>query len=119
MQKCMEHLAGKYDKIKRHLAVKYVADNRGFILKTKQGAETRRGVIKQEAKGGGQQAATAVKVEGSIKSENGIKSEPASGEQINPEEYEQQFEVMAMGIVADELPHTCVEPFLKYIKDHH
>ena len=41
------------------------------------------------------------------------------GEQINAEEYEDQFEVMAMGIVADELPQTCVEPFLKYIKDHH
>ena len=26
---------------------------------------------------------------------------------------------MAMGIVADELPHSCVEPFLKYIKDNH
>ena len=26
---------------------------------------------------------------------------------------------MAMGIVADELPQSCVEPFLKYIKEHH
>jgi len=26
---------------------------------------------------------------------------------------------MAMGIVADELPLSCVEPFLKHIKDHH
>ena len=113
LEKCMEHLAGKYDKIKRHLAVKYVKDNRGFILETKHGAQTRRSVIKQETKG-------VVKTEGGIKSENGIKSEHAQmGEQINAEEYEDQFEVMAMGIVADELPQTCVEPFLKYIKDHH
>ena len=39
--------------------------------------------------------------------------------QIDPREYETQFEVMAMGIVADELPQSCVEPFLKYIKEHH
>ena len=38
---------------------------------------------------------------------------------IDPREYEAQFEVMAMGIVADELPQSCVEPFLKYIKEHH
>jgi len=24
-----------------------------------------------------------------------------------------------MGIVTDELPQNCVEPFLKYIKDNH
>ena len=112
LNKCMEHFAGKYDKIKRHLAVKYVQENRGFILKTRQGAQTRRTVIKQEAK--------AVKAESGVKSEAaGVKNEPMADEEINPTEYESQFEVMAMGIVADELPHSCVEPFLKYIKDNH
>ncbi len=51
-----------------------------------------------------------------VKCEDGIliKREQAqySGEEVDPTEYEQQFEVMAMGIVADELPQTCVELFL-------
>ena len=60
-----------------------------------------------------------------MKNENVVKSEvkneaaPQIEEDIDPSEYETQFEVMAMGIIADELPQSCVEPFLKYIKDHH
>ena len=78
----MEHFAGKYDKIKRHLAVKYIQANRGFILKTRQGAQTRRSVIKQETK--------AVKTEsGGVKSEAaGVKNESMTNEEVNPEEYE-------------------------------
>ena len=53
-----------------------------------------------------------------IKSENAAAQQEAEIE-IDPAEYEPQFEVMAMGVVADELPTTCVETFLKYIKDHH
>ena len=45
-----------------------------------------------------------MKAEGGIKSENGIKVEYALADQLDPTEYEAQFEVMAMGIVADELP---------------
>ncbi len=45
-----------------------------------------------------------IKSEGIIKSEHaGVKSEQA-GMEIDAREYEVQFEVMAMGVVADELP---------------
>ena len=59
-----------------------------------------------------------MKTEG-IKSESAtdaIKSEQV-GMEIDASEYEVQFEVMAIGVVADELPQVCVEPFLKYIKE--
>jgi hypothetical protein len=76
-------------------------------LLTKNPDSTRRAVVKQETKG--------LKSE-MVKCEDGIliKREQAqySGEEVDPTEYEQQFEVMAMGIVADELPQTCVELFL-------
>ena len=66
-------------------------------------------MIKQETKG-------VVKTEG-IKSENcDIKSEQGTME-IDATEYEVQFEVMAMGVVADELPQSCIESFLRYIKE--
>ena len=38
--------------------------------------------------------------------------------EIDATEFEERFEVMAMGVVADELPQECVEPFLKFIKTH-
>jgi len=41
LMKTMEHFAGKYEKIKRHLAVKYVREIGGFILHTKSGAKKR------------------------------------------------------------------------------
>ena len=47
----MEHLAVKYERIKHHLACKYVESNRGMILSTKNPEGTRRAIIKQETKG--------------------------------------------------------------------
>ena len=115
LNKCMEHLAAKYSKIKRHLAEKYVRENKGFILQMRQKRPNK--VIKQEVKGAG------VKAE-MVKDEDGqmVKVESAA-QALNPEidaaEFEEQFEVAAMGVVADELPQRCVETFLKYIKEHH
>ena len=71
-------------------------------------------MIKQETKGG-------VKAE-FVKREDGtlVKSEAAAQDsEINSAEYEEQFEVAAMGVVADELPQQCVESFLKYMKEQH
>ena len=101
----MEHLAGKYSKIKRHLAMRYVRENRGMILEMRRSQAQRRTVIKQETK-----SEAGVKTE-TMKNENGtmVKNESAAAEisqEIDATEYEAQFEVMAMGIVADELPHN-------------
>lgn len=109
LDKTLEHFAVKYEKIKSHLAQKYVRENQGFIEERNKGLAQRRGVIKQEVKG-------VVKTE-SIKSEHyEVKSEQGAME-IDATEYEVQFEVMAMGVVADELPQSCIEPFLRYIKE--
>lgn len=117
--KTMEHFAGKYEKIKQHLAQKYIRENKGFILRNKSGVQQRRAVIKQEPK----QLANAPQMKAEsigVKTESSVKQEQMTMvDGIDPAEYESQFEVMAMGIVADELPQTCVEPFLKYIKEHH
>ena len=51
LDKCMSHLAGKYDKVRRHLAEKYVRDNQGIIKEMRTGQSQRRAVIKQEVKG--------------------------------------------------------------------
>lgn len=115
LTKCLKHFAAKYERIKKHLAKKYVEMNRGMILETQKTQPSLR-VLKQEAKG-------VVKSE-IIKTE--VKSESAAADQtqtneaeINVADYEGMHEVMAMGVVADELPNNCVEPFLKYIKEHH
>lgn len=70
LEKCMEHLAQRYDKIKRHLAHKYVNENRGLITDMRCGANQKRQVIKQETK-----ETQVVKSESIVKSE--IKSEHA------------------------------------------
>ena len=52
-----------------------------------------------------------------LKSEDGlVKSE--SEKAIDMSDYEERFEIMAMGVVADELPQCLIEPFLKFIKTH-
>lgn len=48
-----------------------------------------------------------------------VKAETEDSTDIRAEDYEQKFEVMAMGIVADELPLSQVESFLRYVRDHH
>jgi len=90
---CLEHFAVKYDKIRRHLAQRYVDEQRGLLLHLRREQSQRRGIIKQEPKG------LAVKTEG-VKSET-LKTEEM---EIDVAEYEERFEVMAMGVVADELP---------------
>ena len=78
----MKHFSGKYEQIKRHLAVSYVKANRGIILETRKSQSTKRTVIKQETKG----------IKSEVKSE--IKHESAaSNEEIDPLEFEQRFEV--------------------------
>ena len=47
----MEHLAVKYERIKRHLACKYVENNRGMIMLAKNPEGARRAIVKQETKG--------------------------------------------------------------------
>ena len=52
-----------------------------------------------------------------LKSEDGlVKSE--SEKAIDMSDYEERFEIMAMGVVADELPQCLIESFLKFIKTH-
>ena len=74
LEKVMDHLAGKYSKIKRHLAMRYVRENRGMILEMRRAQTQRRTVIKQETKSEG-----VVKTE-AVKNENGtlVKSESAA-----------------------------------------
>lgn len=75
LMKTMEHFSGKYEKIKCHLAEKYVKENRGFILHTKTGAK-KRTVIKQEAK---QCSSATAAASSAVKTENGVKAEGAAG----------------------------------------
>ena len=68
-------------------------------------------MLKQEDKS--MNGSNGVKAE--VKSE--IKHEAAIATlEIDAADFEERFEVMAMGVVADELPQQCVEPFLKFIK---
>lgn len=77
----------------------------------REGQSQRRAIIKQESKD--PNATRAVKSE--LKSENdGVKAELS----LDIDEYEGRFEVMAMGVVADELPQCLIESFLKFIKTH-
>ena len=58
-----------------------------------------------------------MKVKSELKSEDGlVKSE--SEKVIDMSDYEERFEIMAMGVVADELPQCLIESFLKFIKTH-
>ena len=58
-----------------------------------------------------------MKVKSELKSEDGlVKSE--SEKAIDMSDYEERFEIMAMGVVADELPQCLIESFLKFIKTH-
>ena len=95
----MEHFARKYEKIRRHLAERYCQENRGLILDLRSTANQRRTVIKQESKDAG---GAPIKAE-VVKNENGVKTEQAQME-LDASEFEERFEVMAMGVVADELP---------------
>ena len=37
LDKCLGHFADKYERIKRHLAQRYVQENRGFIIEMRKG----------------------------------------------------------------------------------
>ena len=97
LQKCMAHFSEKFERIKRHLAQSYVRENRGYIQQLNESQNQRRAIIKQEPKN-----LNDARIKKEMKSEV-VKAEHA-GLEIDVSKYEEQFEVMAMGVVADELP---------------
>ena len=91
-EKLLQILTTKYLKIRRALAESYVQENKGVILEAKQKKQV---VIKQETKG---------KVKQEVVKSEQIKTECKEEIELNPEDYEPKFDIIAAGFVADELP---------------